>query len=146
MRVPALIEDNQQPNLLGFVSASPFPLSGPVLLSRMKISKGLKQAYDLQDFAYSAALALRESLLKDGKLVILRSQAREEASAICSLVKAWESCQERIRIHRNKPMPGVLKPEKPQRKKARLPALVEGNVTPPNASVPSQLQTESKAA
>jgi len=38
-----------------------------------------------------------------------------DAAAIGSLVKAWESCQERIRIHRNKPMPGVLRPERKAR-------------------------------
>lgn len=84
----------------------------------MRISKGLKQAYDLQDFTYSAALALRDSLHTRGKLVI----SREDAAAIGSLVKAWESCQERIRIHRNKPMPGVLRPEKPKPRKRIIPA------------------------
>jgi hypothetical protein len=73
----------------------------------MKISKGLKQAYELQDFTYQATLALKESLVKDGKLVI----GREDASTICSMVKAWESCQERVRIHRNKPLPGSLRPK-----------------------------------
>lgn len=89
----------------------------------MKISKGLKQAYDLQDFTYEAALALRASLLEksslrqgtqNGKMHV----SREDAAAIGSLVKAWESCQERIRIHRNKPMPGVLRPVAKNRGKA----------------------------
>jgi hypothetical protein len=44
----------------------------------------------------------------DGKLVV----TREDASAICSLVKSWELAQERIRIHRNKPLPGVRRQEK----------------------------------
>src|SRR5262245_43912530 len=79
--------------------------SSPVLLCAVKISKGLKQAYELQDFTHQTALALRESLVKDGKLVI----GREDAAAICSLVRAWEACQERIRIHRNKPLPGSRK-------------------------------------
>ena len=82
----------------------------------MKISKGLKQAYDLQDFTYEATLALRDSLvekssLRQGKQKAKMYVSREDASAIGSLVKAWESCQERIRIHRNKPMPGVLRPD-----------------------------------
>ncbi len=58
-------------------------------------------------------MALKESLSRDGKLVI----SREDASAVGSLIKAWESCQERIRIHRGKPMPGVLRPEKRLSKK-----------------------------
>ena len=82
----------------------------------MRISKGLRQAYELQDFTHEAALALRDSLRHRGKLVI----SREDASAIGSLVKAWESCQERIRIHRNKPMPGVLRPAKPKAREKRV--------------------------
>lgn len=35
---------------------------------------------------------------------------RDDAVALTSLVKAWESCQERIRIHKGRPMPGSLKP------------------------------------
>jgi hypothetical protein len=73
----------------------------------MKISKGLRQAYELQDFAHEATLALRRSLLKRGRMLHV---SREDAAAISSLVKAWELCQERIRIHRNKPMPGALLP------------------------------------
>ena len=82
----------------------------------MRVSKGLKQAYALQDFTYEAAVALRDSLRKRGKLLI----SREDASAIGSLVKAWESCQERIRIHRNKPLPGVLRPQPKPRQKIVL--------------------------
>ena len=93
----------------------------------MRISKGLKQAYELQDFTYDAALALRDSLRNRGKLVI----TREDASAIGSLVKAWESCQERIRIHRNKPMPGVLRPEPKPRKKLSSPASVQRGSSAP---------------
>jgi hypothetical protein len=78
-------------------------------------------------------LALKASMLKGGKLVI----EREDASAICSLVKAWESCQERIRIHRNKPMPGVLKPEKAKpRMKATPSTLVAKSAQPLPASDP----------
>lgn len=72
-----------------------------------RISKGLAQAYQLQDLAFEAAMSFRDALPReDGKLKL----AREDAQAICSLVKAWESCQERIRIHRNKPMPGSRRP------------------------------------
>ena len=109
----------------------------------MKISKGLKQAYDLQDFTYAAALALRNSLRKKGngrKLVI----SREDASAIGSLVKAWESCQERIRIHRNKPMPGVLRPEKPKPRK-RLISSAPVQVVCPAPGPPSEPEAAVKA-
>ncbi len=99
----------------------------------MRISKGLRQAYELQDFTHEAALALRDSLRHRGKLVI----SREDAPAIGSLVKAWESCQERIRIHRNKPMPGVLRPERPKPRGRRIPpASVE--VVPAVSGPPSE--------
>jgi hypothetical protein len=107
----------------------------------MRISKGLKQAYDLQDFTYAAALALRDSHRKRGKLLI----SREDASAIGSLVKAWESCQERIRIHRNKPMPGVLRPEKPKPRK-RLMSPASGQVVCPAPVPPSEPEAAVKAA
>lgn len=98
----------------------------------MKISKGLKQAYELQDFTHEAALALRDSLRHRGKLAI----SREDASAIGSLIKAWESCQERIRIHRNKPMPGVLRPEKPKPRVKRI-ALAHVEQVAPTQGPPS---------
>jgi hypothetical protein len=80
----------------------------------VKISKGLKQAYDLQDFTYSAILALKGSLTDEGgKLRVTRA----DASAIAQLSRAWEMTQERIRIHRNKPLPGSFKPEKPTPKR-----------------------------
>ena len=52
----------------------------------MKISKGLKQAYDLQDFTFSALVALRDSLSQEGKLKV----SREDATAIGNLIRAWE--------------------------------------------------------
>lgn len=74
----------------------------------MKISKGLKQSYALQDFCFDAAVAVRGALTtKDGKLTV----AREDAVAIRSLIAAWTACQERIAFHRRVPSPGVLKPE-----------------------------------
>src|SRR5207248_526864 len=70
-------------------------------------SKGLSQAYVLQDFTFACALALKDSLTKEGKLKL----TREEAVAVSRLVDAWSTCQERIRIHRGKPLPGSLRPK-----------------------------------
>jgi len=79
----------------------------------MKISKGLTQAYQLQDFAFEALMSLRAVLTgEDGKLNL----TREDASAIVSLQKAWQGCQERISFHRRVPSPGSLKPERPKPK------------------------------
>jgi len=73
----------------------------------MKISRGLTQAYELQNFTFDAAMALKASLTQNGKLTL----TRDDATAIQRLVSAWEACQERVRIHRGKPLPGSLKPE-----------------------------------
>lgn len=83
-----------------------------------RISKGLTQAYELQDFTFEAAMSLKDSLPKeDGKLKI----AREDAQSIAALVKSWEACQQRIQVHRRVPNPGSLKHAvaKPQKKRQR---------------------------
>jgi hypothetical protein len=79
-----------------------------------RISNGLKQAYDLQDLAYNAAMVLRENNTNPttGKLVM----DAKTAVAVQKLIGAWELAQERIRIHRNKPLPGSLRPTAGQRR------------------------------
>ena len=61
-------------------------------------------------------MSLRESLPREtGKLKI----TREDAQSIAALVKSWESCQQRIQVHRRVPNPGSLKhavENKPKRK------------------------------
>jgi hypothetical protein len=86
-----------------------------------RISKGLKQAYEAQDFVFAALMALKAGLTKeDGSLKI----AREEAQALAALTKSWQLTQEQIRIHRNRPMPGSLRPptarEKREQERERL--------------------------
>jgi hypothetical protein len=99
----------------------------------MRISKGLKQAYDLMDFTYAAALALRDSCGgKKGKLTI----SREDAPAIAALVKAWELTADRVRILRGKPLPGALRPEKPTPRRKRLPVAPVGDPGPAPAPPP----------
>jgi hypothetical protein len=72
-----------------------------------RLSKGLTQAYQVQDFLFDAILALKRSLMDDaGSLRV----GPESASAIASLVRGWDSAQERIRIHRGKPLPGSIRP------------------------------------
>jgi hypothetical protein len=78
----------------------------------MRVSKGLKMAYDVQDFTFAAAMALKESFSKDGKLKL----TRDDAQAVNAVVRAWEIAQERVRIQRGKPLPGVLKPEAKRRR------------------------------
>ena len=78
----------------------------------MKVSKQLKQAFEIMDFAHSAALALRDSLLRDGKMTI----TREDAAAIRALVQSWRDAQERVSFHRRVPAPSVREKEKRQSK------------------------------
>jgi hypothetical protein len=51
-------------------------------------------------------MSLKESLPREnGKLRI----GREDAASIAALIKSWESCQQRIQVHRRVPNPGSLK-------------------------------------
>src|SRR3974377_1853429 len=67
-------------------------------------ANGLKQAIDLRDLAYNAAVSIGRGLSPGQKV------SREDAIALQGLVRAWESCEERIRIPRNKPFPGSRRP------------------------------------
>lgn len=72
----------------------------------------MKQAYDVQDITFNALLAWkRQNSGPDGQAKLAAFAAAE----LASLVRAWEIAQDRVRIHRNKPLPGVMKPE-PKRK------------------------------
>jgi hypothetical protein len=76
----------------------------------VRISKGLKQAYDLQDFTFEAALALQRSLTKEGILTV----TREDAQAIKNVVGAWQSAQARVAFHRRafRPFKATVEPTK----------------------------------
>ena len=56
----------------------------------MKISKGLKQAYAVQDFAFDVMMALKENLATEGRKV-----TREDSQAIAAVGKVWREAQER---------------------------------------------------
>ncbi len=75
------------------------------------LSKGLKQAYDLQDLAFE--LAMKSKLgMTDEEL--------DQARTVAQLIRAWSEAQERVRIHRGKPLPGTLRPvSKPKHSKSR---------------------------
>jgi hypothetical protein len=100
----------------------------------MRISKGLKQAYDLMDFTYAATVALRDACGsgKRGKLTI----SREDASAIAALVKAWELTADRVRVLRGKPLPGALRPDKPTPRRKRPSVAPVGDPGPAPAPPP----------
>lgn len=85
----------------------------------MTISKGLKQAYDMQDLAYEAAMALRSTLTLKDQALSLKPMDKETAQMLGTLGKLWVDAQERIRIHRGKPLPGSLTHEKVKQPRAR---------------------------
>lgn len=74
---------------------------------------GLQQAYDIRDLTCKEALEL-------GKIEVEGKDRMLRASAICSLVKAWESACDRIRIIRGRPLPGSLRPESKPKRKPKL--------------------------
>jgi hypothetical protein len=64
----------------------------------------LKQALVLQDLAYKAALAICPALSLGEKL------PRDDALALASLLKSWDTLSNRVRILRGKPLPGSRRP------------------------------------
>lgn len=78
----------------------------------MKLSKGLIQAYAVQDITFSAIQAWKRCNVNDKGEVILPEFA---AQTLAQLVGAWDKAQDRVRIQRKTPLPGVMKPE-PKRK------------------------------
>ena len=81
--------------------------------------KGLTQAYEMQDFAHGASMALRETMQNGAKL---RAPSKDEAAMIGTLNKAWKDAQDQVRIHRGKPLPGSLShaPTKVSSRKLRM--------------------------
>ena len=90
---------------------------------------GLQQALELRDLSYKAAVSICVGFSAGTKI------SREDATALTGLVRAWESCDERIRIHRKLPLPGTRRPgpEPPKRAKQRvhknLPPLPSGQLS-----------------
>jgi hypothetical protein len=70
----------------------------------MRITKGMAQAYAAQDLAADALRALREQLSnEDGTLCV----TKEDCQSIATLVNALDKAQDRVRIHRGKPLPSA---------------------------------------
>jgi hypothetical protein len=70
----------------------------------MRPSKGLIQAYETQDFVFKSIMALKDQLSdEEGSLCV----TKEDSQAISTLVAAWDRAQDRVRIHRGKPLPSA---------------------------------------
>src|SRR5437667_7352668 len=84
------------------------PSESPIVnhcIDSMGRGMGLRQAYELRNLAAREALEI--SMLKPPK----HSQARlQRAKAIASLILAWETASDRVRILRGLPLPGSRRP------------------------------------
>ena len=86
------------------------------------IRKTLQQATKLKDLSFQAALDLAapSSSLEESQ------ELRARAQAIIALTKSWSEACNMIRIARNKPLPGSLRPEpKPKKSKSKMPTFSE---------------------
>lgn len=70
----------------------------------------LKQGISLQDTAFCAALVLAEELAKCSD----PSVRARLGSSLASVLKAWDAAVDRVRVIRNKPLPGSLRPSGPR--------------------------------
>lgn len=66
-------------------------------------SRGLLQAYELRELAHTMAMKLGQSLDDEED----KTTCAREVSA---LIRAWSEADDHVRIHRNKPLPGSLRP------------------------------------
>lgn len=75
-------------------------------------NRGLHQAYDFRDLAATEAMALKDTPCE----TLTDKLAR--AKALQCLAIVWRDASDRIRILRNRPLPGSLRPEhKPKKQK-----------------------------
>ena len=84
----------------------------------------------VQEFAFNCLMALKTAFTKEEGLML----SREDATAVSQLVRAWESAQRMVRIHRGRPLPGTLRP-KEKKPKERSPGAW---IMPDAASAPTQ--------
>ena len=77
-------------------------------------SRGLLQAYELRELAHTMATQLGQVEQDDN--VDKASRARE----VSALIRAWSEADDHVRIHRNKPLPGSLRPVAKVKRGAKL--------------------------
>jgi hypothetical protein len=78
-----------------------------------KLSTDLAQARDMQRIAHKAVIEMEQDL----DSATDRKARKETAVALRMAIMAWDAACERVRIARNKPLPGSLRPENIQKKK-----------------------------
>lgn len=106
------------PNPVGYFNSENAALNTRKGHIARKSQNGLKQAFKLQNLCFESAVSLEKRIHESKKGI-----TREDAYMLSLLVRSWESCQERIRIHKGKPMPGSLRPETPNNRAIRRTAI-----------------------
>src|SRR5687767_13463643 len=111
------------------------------LTARRGISKALTQAYIVQDITFLDIKTCKEQrVTEDGKSLQL---GENDAAKLGTLVKAWTDAQDRVRIHRGKPLPGVLKHESRPRKRKRTEIVI---LEPQSSSGQAELEQAGPSA
>jgi hypothetical protein len=81
---------------------------------KLKRTSGRAQAYQLRELAFNLALRIGTGKAADSE--------KKAARDVTGLIRAWSEADDRVRIHRNKPLPGSLRPkEKPKTKRLSWP-------------------------
>jgi hypothetical protein len=70
---------------------------------KLKRTSGRAQAYQLRELAFDLAHRLGTGKANDGEKKVARD--------VTGLIRAWSEADDRVRIHRNKPLPGTLRPK-----------------------------------
>ena len=112
-------------------STSPIIQPLTPLTPRRFSSQGLAQAYGIRKLVFDAIDALSNELRdNEGRIALVRDGKGQlsDAQALVSLTRAWSEADDRIRIHRGKPLPGSLRPEA---RKVRRPRRAERDAFEP---------------
>lgn len=80
---------------------------------KLKRTSGRAQAYELRQLAFNLALRLGTGKATEGE--------KKAARDVTGLIRAWSEVDNSVRIHRNKPLPGSFRPEKPRKQARRSP-------------------------
>jgi hypothetical protein len=83
---------------------------------KLRRASGIRQAFQLQEFAFDAAMALKRACTDEQSHNV--SMDVKTAVAVQKLIGAWDTASDRLRIYRNKGLPKVQE-HKPKHSKAK---------------------------
>jgi hypothetical protein len=78
---------------------------------------GLLQAYELRDLAWGLAKKLGTGMASETE--------QKAARDVTGLIRAWSEADDRVRVHRGKPLPGTLRPKEKKHVYREVRPLVE---------------------